>query len=295
MKELRKTFCRYDMVCDDPKGAGLEIYRMPEFFSQVSGLETDKIHVHGFYEIVWFTQGEGVHYVDFSEYPVSNGTMFFISPGQVHSFDKRHDQKGYVIKVCSELLADEVYGSLAYLIYNIFNAYDRAPFCRLDERDNSNLSYILDAAEAELKHPGSLGHEEYLQSLVRLFLITVQRAYVSDASSLFNPVRTSHRYFLSFRRLLDENYTTVHTVKEYASMLNITSKTLTQYVGECSTQSPLNLINNRIILEAKRLLRYSNFSVKEIAFRLGFEDPSYFVKFFKRLVHRSPADYRESI
>ena len=78
-------------------------------------------------------------------------------------------------------------------------------------------------------------------------------------------------------------------------MLNITSKTLTQYVGECSTQSPLSLINNRIILEAKRLLRYSNFSVKEIAFRLGFEDPSYFVKFFKRLVHRSPADYRESI
>ena len=77
-------------------------------------------------------------------------------------------------------------------------------------------------------------------------------------------------------------------------LLNVSTKTLTLYVNECSNNSPLELINNRIVLEAKRLLRYSILSVKEIAFRLGFEDPSYFGKFFKRLVRQSPADYRES-
>ena len=83
-------------------------------------------------------------------------------------------------------------------------------------------------------------------------------------------------------------------MSDYAALLNVSPKTLTLYVNECSKYTPLELINDRIILEAKRLLRYSVLSVKEIAFRLGFDDPSYFGKFFKRLVKQSPADYRES-
>ena len=97
-----------------------------------------------------------------------------------------------------------------------------------------------------------------------------------------------------FRKLVEENYAREHTVKDYARRMNVTTKTLTLYVKECSSSTPLELINSRIILEAKRLLRYSVLSVKEIAFRLGFDDPSYFVKFFKRNVKQSPADFRES-
>jgi len=295
MEELKKTFCRYEMVCDNPSGAGLEIYHMPEFFELRHGMETDRVHLHGFYEIIWFQEGSGVHYIDFNEYPVEPGIIFFISPGQIHSFDNRHDQKGVVLKICPEFLSDESNGASGYLRYNIFNAFDHLPYTRISEHDSASLSAIIEALQNELEEGSKIGHRDYLQSLVKLFLIKVQRNNSEASTNILNPVRISHRTFLEFRKLLENNYTKLHTVKDYVNLLNVSTKTLTQYVNECSVYSPLEVINNRIVLEAKRLLRYSTLTVKETAFRLGFEDPSYFVKFFKRLAGQSPADYREGI
>ena len=278
MNELKEIFCRYDMVCDNPSGVGIELYRMPEFFQQLKGMETDTMHLHGFYEIIWFQKGSGTHYVDFNQYPISPGTIFFISPGQIHSFDTKHDQEGYVLKVCAELFDDFVGLSCV----------------TVQDKDSAALEMLVAAIQEELKKEDSLGHREALHALVKLFVIMVRRSYAGMNPSAPNPHKVSYKAFLNFRKLIEENYCRLHTVKDYAALLNVSSKTLTLYVNECSKYSPLELINNRIILEAKRLLRYSVLSVKEIAFRLGFEDPSYFAKFFKRLVKQSPADYRES-
>lgn len=278
MNELKEIFCRYDMVCDNPSGVGMELYRMPEFFQQLKGMETDTMHLHGFYEIIWFQKGSGTHYVDFNQYAIAPGTIIFISPGQIHSFDTKHDQEGYVLKICAELFDDFV--SLSCVT--------------VQDKDSAALEMLIGAMQEELKKEDSLGHREALHALVKLFVIMVRRSYAGMNPSAPNPHKVSYKAFLNFRKLIEENYCRLHTVKDYASLLNVSSKTLTLYVNECSKYSPLELINNRIILEAKRLLRYSVLSVKEIAFRLGFEDPSYFAKFFKRLVKQSPADYRES-
>lgn len=278
MNELKEIFCRYDMVCDNPSGVGMELYRMPEFFQQLKGVETDTMHLHGFYEIIWFQKGSGTHYVDFNQYAIAPGTIIFISPGQIHSFDTKHDQEGYVLKICAELFDDFV--SLSCVT--------------VQDKDSAALEMLIGAMQEELKKEDSLGHREALHALVKLFVIMVRRSYAGMNPSAPNPHKVSYKAFLNFRKLIEENYCRLHTVKDYASLLNVSSKTLTLYVNECSKYSPLELINNRIILEAKRLLRYSVLSVKEIAFRLGFEDPSYFAKFFKRLVKQSPADYRES-
>lgn len=278
MNELKEIFCRYDMVCDNPSGVGMELYRMPEFFQQLKGVETDTMHLHGFYEIIWFQKGSGTHYVDFNQYAIAPGTIFFISPGQIHSFDTKHDQEGYVLKICAELFDDFV--SLSCVT--------------VQNKDSAALEMLIGAMQEELKKEDSLGHREALHALVKLFVIMVRRSYAGMNPSAPNPHKVSYKAFLNFRKLIEENYCRLHTVKDYASLLNVSSKTLTLYVNECSKYSPLELINNRIILEAKRLLRYSVLSVKEVAFRLGFEDPSYFAKFFKRLVKQSPADYRES-
>lgn len=295
MEKLLKTFCRYDMVCDNPSGIGLELHKMPEFFDQKQGKETEQAHIHGFYEIVWFQDGSGSHYVDFSEYEVAPNTVFFISPGQIHSFDHNHQQKGFVIKICSELLSGTSSEDSIFLKYNVFNAFDRLPYYHISAYDAHKLSVIVNSIQEELAESGNIGHKEYLQSLIEMFIIRVERSAQEEDHNVFSLTRTSHRTFLAFRKKLEENYATLHTVKDYAMLLNISTKTLTSYVSECSAYTPLEMINSRIILEAKRLLRYSNLMVKEIAFRLGFEDPSYFVKFFKRQVRCSPAEYRDPI
>jgi len=292
MEQLKQTFCLYDMVCDNPKGNGVEIVKMPDFFDSKPELETTLSHVHPFYEIVWFQKGDGVHTVDFTEYPVSENTIFFIAPGQVHSFDKNRNQKGLVMKICTHLLDGGSHGESVLLKYNVFNTIDSVPYKKISEESASEISKIVSWLEKEIHNTLEIGHRDYLQSLVTMFLVQVERNQLAQNDTMFSPNRTAHRIFLAFRREIEHNYRTMHTVKEYAELLNVSTKSLTNYVSECSSYSPLEMINNRIILEAKRMLRYSDKMVKQIAAELGFEDPSYFNKFFKRLVKCSAAEYR---
>lgn len=300
MEKLKEIFCRYDMVCDAPSGGGVEIVRMPEFFASKPEVETSLAHIHDFYEIIWFRKGSGVHHVDFNTYPVLPGTVFFISPGQVHEFDETRSQDGCVMKVCNKLLnhssrpdaEPSQQDDFVYLKYNVFHA-DSLPYYRVDESFAPNIDHLIATIEEESRNVGMIGHEDYLRSLIRMLIITIERGSQGQENVVFSPSKTSHKTFLSFRQLIEQNYRSLHTVKDYAHLLGVSTKTLTNYVAECSPHSPLELINGRIILEAKRLLRYSNLMIKETAFRLGFDDPSYFVKFFKRIVGVSPIDFRE--
>lgn len=292
MKKLKEIFCRYDMVCDAQSSSGIEIVAMPEFFDVKPELETSLAHIHDFYEIVWFRKGSGVHHVDFSTYPVADGTVFFISPGQVHEFDDTKTQEGCVMKVCNKLLNEQEDEDIAYLKYNVFNT-DSVPNYRVSDDYVPLVDSLIEAIQEEQQKEHCIGHEDYMRSLIRMLIITIERGSEGQENLMLSPSKTSHKTFLAFRQQIEKNYRTMHTVKDYANLLGISTKTLSNYVAECSTLSPLELINGRIILEAKRLLRYSNLMIKETAYRLGFEDPSYFVKFFKRIVGVSPIEFRE--
>lgn len=292
MDQLKQTFCRYDMVCDNPKGNCIEVVSMPDFFASMPELETSQTHVHPFYEIIWFQKGEGTHTVDFTDYPVSDNTIFFIAPGQAHSFHQNHASEGLVIKICSHLLDDLATDDGVLLKYNVFNTYDSLPFKQITSTCAESVMGILTLLNKEIDKNEAIGHKSYIRSLITMMLLEIERCQLEENPPYFSTSRTAHRVFLAFRREIERNYRQMHTVKEYAELLNVGIKSLTNYVTECSSFSPLEIINNRIILEAQRMLRYSDLMVKEIAAELGFEDASYFNKFFKRHVKCSAAEYR---
>ena len=126
-----------------------------------------------------------------------------------------------------------------------------------------------------------------------MFLIHIQRNAQRGNGIPLCINNSANRTFVKFRQLLEKNYMTKHTVKEYAEDLNISTKTLTNYIYESTHTTPLKLINERIILEAKRQIQFSSIKIKEIAYILGFDDPSYFVKFFKRETGVLPASLRK--
>lgn len=294
MENLRKIYCRYDMVCEAPTGGGVEIVPMPHFFTTKPIIETQQSHVHNFYELVWFTEGEGVHTVDFSEYPVAPGTLFFIAPGQVHNFDEHYEgQSGYVIKICADLMGETCGDDLDILRYRLFDT-DTVPYHRIDASATARLESIVAQLREENRLVGAVGHKDYLRALVRMLIISIERACEGCSAEPAQRSSAAQTTFIAFRRLIDQHHRRLHSVKEYASMLGVSPKTLTNHVAECSPHSPLEIINARLVLEAKRMLRYGTMMVKEIAFELGFEDPSYFVKFFKRHTGQLPADFREA-
>ena len=292
MHEKISTLTKYTTVCDTPSGIGFQIEHMPEFFTY----DTDNVkpHVHTFYEILWFQEGEGTHTVDFTDYPVRKDSIFFLSPGQVHHFDGNKDYRGVLLKFCTDFLKDEKANEDIFIKYNVFNTFDSAPFCTIpDPGIAEHLATYIRMMEEELANSNTFGHLDMLCSLVKIFLVTVHRYGQKDGSVHLNTGKASHRLFVQFRRVLEQEYDTLHTVKDYADRLNVSQKTLGNSVLECSGQTPLSYINNRIILEAKRLLRFTNMMIKEVSYQLGYEDPSYFVKFFKRETGFLPSDFKE--
>ena len=125
-----------------------------------------------------------------------------------------------------------------------------------------------------------------------LFLFTIERKCLDD-NVLLNTKDFSYKTFLEFRDKIEHNCHKLHLVKDYVKMLNVSLPSLAASTQKYAGTTPLKMINMRITLEAKRLLYYTPLRVKEISALLGFDDPSYFVKFFKRNVGMTPAEFKE--
>lgn len=286
----REVFTQYDL--DSVSQMQFEMTELSRLFAE-NGSHPYEAHIHSFYQIIWFRKGTGVHYVDFKEYPVADNTMFFISPGQIHYFETGRQVEGVVIHFNESFLSDEGSSENVFLKYNVFNAFDASPYYLIRRENAGKLALLVNEMEEETRNEGLFAHSDLLKYLIKMLLIYVQRTGERGHGLPLCINNAANRTFVRFRQSLEHHYRSMHTVKEYAAHLNVSTKTLTNCVYESSHSTPLTLINDRIVLEAKRQLLHSSLKVKEIAFQLGFEDPSYFIKFFKRYVGSLPAEFRE--
>jgi len=281
---------QYHLHKDQPGKIQFELYPLDEYLEDSDSC-ANKPHIHSFYQIIWFVEGVGKHYVDFNEYDFSENTIFFIPKGQIHYFDNS-PCKGYVIHFNETFLADNENDVDIFLKHNIFNSFESEPFFRVKGDRTVDLQNIVNQMQDEIKRDNQFAHKDYLKHLLNLFLISIQRIGERNNCRNLSINNPYHIVFVKFRQLLETNYRKIHTVNEYAGLLNISAKTLTNYTKSVSFQTPLEIVNERITLEAKRLLTHSGLNINEIAFELGFEDPSYFVKFFKRHTKISPGQFR---
>ena len=281
----------YANVCDAPSGSSLNIHRLPRFLDEDPN-DNFTGHVHSFYEIIWFQSAGGTHTVDFQDYPIEENTLIFLAPGQVHHFDGRTRHRGVLIQFCTDFMHDEQAHEDIFLKYDVFNSLD-TPLCQLTEPGVvSALEELVSAMEREIEQRQAFGHIDMLRSLVRQFLILVYRHGHRPSTCRLDVMKPGHRLYMDFRRQVELDYCRHHGVQHYAEALHVGVKTLSNSVAECTGLSPLVIINNRLTLEARRLMRHSTLLVKEVADRLGFQSPTYFVKFFRRQVGVSPLEFR---
>lgn len=294
MRKSKPKIEQYHLHKDQPEKLQFEIYSLNDYLTKNKG-HIEKPHIHSFYQIIWFTKGNGKHFVDFNEFVASTNKIFFISKNQIHYFDNYSSYEGVIIHFNESFLMDNENDIDIFLKYNIFNDFESDPVFTIPTVAIENFTLLVSNLKNEISTPDKFAHKDFLKHLLKLFLISIQR--LGKRNNYKNPSFNNQKNItlLKFRQALELNFKNIHTVKEYAYLLNISTKTLTNHITEIALKTPLEIINDRIILEAKRLLSHSSLNINEIGFQLGYEDPSYFVKFFKRQTKKSPSDFRKVI
>ncbi|MBS1779660.1 MAG: helix-turn-helix domain-containing protein [Bacteroidetes bacterium] len=246
-------------------------------------------HKHDFYHLLFFTAGSGHHTIDFERFPVKKGQVYFMVPGQVHSWSFSVDTDGYIINfseaVFQELLIDSQYPERFFF----FKGIAKDSVLQLSANAADEVEELMRRLTAEVKHPADNNCDMVVALLMQLF-ITVQRD--AGAAGQHSQPQQNQLLLLSFRKLVEQYYTHKHLPKEYAAMLYITPNYLNGICKDMLGKSAGQVIRDRILLEAKRLLVNAEMNVEEIAAKLHFSDNSYFTKFFKKYTGYTPDAFR---
>ncbi|WP_010522656.1 helix-turn-helix domain-containing protein [Aquimarina agarivorans] len=289
MRDLKNKIEKYHLHKAHPEKLQFEVYDLNTYRKR-SGDMAAVAHSHSYYQIIWFFEAGGEHIVDFTTYPIEKNTVLFISKDHIHAFDKNLEVNGYLIHFNESFFMHSDVD--IFLKYNIFSAVENPCYIIDDDTAVIANSYI-DLIKKELSTKGAFGYEDSIRFSLKSLLINLERVHRKSEN---NNIQFNSHYelqFAKYKELVEENYQKGLSVSDYSALLNISSKTLTTITKSVVGKSASGIISERIILEAKRLLRFTSLQIGEIAFRIGFDDASYFVKYFKRFVGSPPKIYRE--
>ena len=244
------------------------------------------------FNIIWIKEGKARYNVDLNHYNLEDETLFFLNPGQVFAINSEQIKVGYRITFIPDFYCIETKDretACNGLLFN--NIYDR-PYITPDPHTLAELESIVKQMITEFLSPDT-SHEELIRVYLKLFLIKASRIKKEQLRYTTKPEDSDHEIVRQFISLVEKHFREVHSVSQYADMLNISAKTLTKKLHSLDRKAPSDFIKERLVLEAKRELIYTAKSVKEIAYDLGFIDPAYFNRFFKKASGLSPASFKE--
>ena len=290
MKNNSTNIAQYHLHKLSPQKLQFEIYNLKKYRKK-SGDNAARPHSHSYYQIIWFFNAKGTHTVDFKIYDIKENTILFITKDQIHAFDDNYDCEGWLIHFNESFFMHTDVD--IFLKYNIFKTQENPCYALETETLSKGKNYI-DLIIAELKNRKDFGFEDSVRFLLKCFLINLERVHQKRDTKNINPNDAYTLQLYQFKELIELNYKKGLPINEYGDLMNISSKTLNTITKKVIQKSPSELIAERIILEAKRLLKFTSLRIGEIAFRLGFEDPSYFIKYFKRYVKLAPLEFRKS-
>ncbi len=241
------------------------------------------------FKIYWIKEGKGSYNIDFRTYTFEGEVLFFLTPGQVFSITSEEVKRAYMLAFVPDFYCIATHDKEISCNGVLFNNTYETPFVKPQQRVSNQLNRVLENIIDEFEHPDTAQYD-LLQSFLKQFIILSVRAKKETMVPELN--QEESLVFKNFSVLVEQNFKTLHKVSEYAERLGITSKSLTKHLQRIGTSSPGIIIKNRIILEAKRELIYTDKNVKEIAYNLGYEDPAYFTRFFTKATGKSPLNFK---
>ncbi len=251
-------------------------------------------HRHNYYEIFIFYKGGGTHEIDFEEIEVKTGSVHFVSPGQVHVLLRAPGSYGYVVLFSRDFFSLPLQDKDFLFELPFLNNNTAHPFINFHGSEFSEIKVLAEniLKENNLHFPDS---HHIIRAYLNILLLKCKAGYnhINKKEIIPENLNLHNDVIQKFRIMVEKNFRKYHLVKEYASMIAITPENLNEISKRQTGKTASEFISDRLLLEAKRLLLYSDFKAKEIAYFLNFQDPSNFNKFFKNNTGYTPAGFRE--
>lgn len=263
------------------------------YFGQIEEIsKQDFPCANQYFEILYLTSGSCTCKADFEEYEVNEHNFGFIRPGQIHQILWSNDACGYILRFTTEFLQTSVEKSI-FFNQTTFTRFSGLSKIKIDIFLKSDLNQIFEKMKREFDALLNFKHEtfrlEIISGLLKVILVSISGIIISQQNRDPETSCVTNRFFL----LLEKKYKTYKTANEYADELAVTRGYLNESLKKKAGFTTTYFIQQRIITEAKRLTIYSDITLKEIAFRLGFEDLSHFSKFFKKATGSTFTEYKK--
>ena len=248
-----------------------------------------ELHRHDFFFMLALEKGRGKHEIDFKPFEITGHSIFLMRPGQVHHLMLKAGSTGYLIGFQNDFL----------------NSNDRTSSQLLREASKRN-HYLVDRNRfkkmndllTDIFHEYTKKQNKYwdvIKAALSIFFIELIRS--TDKPESITNVKTlyAQERLDKFLELLENHISTHKKVSEYADMLNLSAYQLNAITKRTIGKKCSDLIDEQIILESKRYLLVTSNQVNQIAYQLGFEDVSYFIRFFKKHTGHTPDSFRNNL
>jgi len=278
-----------------PQGSnhqGIEISDLSSFYERLPNLSHDPTTPHRlhFYCLIYISKGEGNHFIDFHNHPYKEGSFIFINPNQIHAFDLHNKPQGKMVFFTPEFI-DAIRIHIRVPVFTTHLAHAYTPIFTASAAFKETSTRLFSEIHKETQH--EKGNELMIQLLFSALLLklSTERPTPYYDSLSYQKIEK----FTRFITLIETRYTEIRDASFYANKMGITYKTLNQICKRACNQTPKQLIDAHIILEAKRRLTVERMPIQQLAYALGFEEVSNFTKYFKKHTLTTPSEFKNNL
>lgn len=269
-----------------------DIVKIEDLLQRDLNHDINKSHLVKFYILIFIYEGQGYHTIDFTDYQYDMGTVLLIRKDQIHKFFRSPNVKGYLLIFTEDFVISHLNKMEALKSMQLFNDSLSFPKITFEVADDfSDFTILLKHLEVEynIKDDFSIGITRSVLHIIitKLFRIKAKMGHLVERKKYLDQ-------FLEFQRLVEENCFKSKKVQYYATKLAVSTKTLNKIVQSVINDSAKAFIDERTIMQVKRLLIGTSLPIKEIAYTAGFTDPTNFYKYFKKFTGSSPEMFRQA-
>lgn len=242
-------------------------------------------------KVIFLPQGYEIQ-IDLIHYVVKQPSIFFVSPNQYLYLTKVNNETGYFIFYNRDFYCIQIHDDEVACDGLLFNNIHNIPMVVLDQQEATSIILIFEHMVSEFAlHDISL--EEMIRTYLKQLFIKASRLWKKqNLNEELVKKNNDLEFFRKFTLLVEEHYKQKHNVADYAELLFVAPKTVSHKFKRLNLPQPNDIIKNRIVLEAKRLLVHTSLTAKEVGYILGYDDSSYFSRLFVQKTGETTSSFR---